>query len=156
MSTPRINYSAPLTRSLVARGILSSFPFVLVDVGASGGIEQCWRVFQPDLKAFGFDPLVKEVERFMAEKQVLGLLVESQLHGIAHAHSNVFSNIDRLMREQGFSLFDFEIYRYTRATLPGHFVYDIPAQTHEGQVVWGDALYLRDVTAPGYEGRWGH
>jgi hypothetical protein len=59
------------------------------------------------------------------------------------------------MREHGFSLFDFEIYRYSRAVLPGHFVYKIPAQTHEGQVVWGDALYLRDITAPGYEDRWG-
>jgi hypothetical protein len=266
MSTPRINYAAPFTRSLLARGVFASSPFVLADVGASGGIEDYWRVFQPHLKAFGFDPLLKEVERLnqiepsadvryypyfvgepsyeqlfppaisgdpvlgwsdqvyertsavraqkilsmsftqrfnnedpeilltdqrtslddffsrtptdtidfikvdtdghdyevllgarltMADKQVLGFLVESQLHGVAHQHSNVFSNIDRLMREHGFSLFDFEIYRYSRAVLPGHFVYKIPAQTHEGQVVWGDALYLRDITAPGYEDRWG-
>jgi FkbM family methyltransferase len=266
MGMPRINYSAPFTRSVSARGVFASCPFVLADVGASGGIEDYWRVFQPHLKAFGFDPLLKEVERLnqieqsedvryypyfvgepsyeqlfppalsgdpvlgwsdevyertsavraqqilsmsftqrfnnedpeilitdkrtsldnffsrtptdtvdfikvdtdghdyevllgarqtMAEKQVLGFLIECQLHGVAHQHSNVFSNIDRLMRQQGFSLFDFEIYRYTRAALPGHFVYDIPAQTHEGQVVWGDALYLRDVTARGYEDRWG-
>jgi len=265
MSTPRINYSAPMTRAAVRRGVLSSTPFVLVDVGASGGIEQCWQVFDPFLTAYGFDPLVKEVERLnqaepssdiryyayfvgdsgydslfppslagdavlgwsdqvyertsavraqqlmsmsftqrfnnedpeilvtdartslddffartpvptidfikvdtdghdyevvlgarrtVAQKQVLGLLIECQLHGVGHPHSNLFSNIDRLMREQGFSLFDLEIYRYSRAALPGHFVYEIPAQTHEGQVVWGDALYLRDVTAPGYDQRW--
>lgn len=35
------------------------------------------------------------------------------------------------------------MYRYTRGVLPGHFVYDIPAQTHEGQVLWADAVYLR-------------
>src|SRR5207253_10199028 len=28
------------------------------------------------------------------------------------------------------------------------------AQTREGQVLAGDALYLRDVAAPGYEVRW--
>jgi len=266
MSTPRINYAARMTNAVAGRGALTSTPFILVDVGASGGIEQCWRVFAPSLKAYGFDPLVKEVERLnqvepspdiryfayfvgdpgygelyppsfasdsvlgwsdqvyertsavraqqlmsmsftqrfnnedpeirladqrtsldeffththtpyvdfikvdtdghdyevllgarqtMAQKHVLGLLVECQLHGVRHPHSNLFSNIDRLLREQGFSLFDFEIYRYSRAALPGHFVYEIPAQTHEGQVVWGDALYFRDVTAAGYDQRWG-
>jgi FkbM family methyltransferase len=236
-----------------------------VDVGASGGIEQYWRAFEPDLTAFGFEPLVKECERLnslertskvkylpyfvgdeaydslfppsiaadpilgwsddvyprtsavlaqklmsmsftqrfnnenpeivftsqktsldnffsttkidtvdfvkvdtdghdyevltgarkiAAEKQVLGFFVECQLHGISHPHSNLFSNIDRLMRELGFSLFDIEVYRYSRAALPGHFVYDIPAQTREGQVVWGDALFLRDITADGYESHW--
>jgi FkbM family methyltransferase len=236
-----------------------------VDVGASGGIEQYWRAFEPSLTAFGFEPLVKECDRLnaaeqspnvkyfpyfigadsydrlfpssiaadpilgwnddvyertsavsaqkllsmsftqrfnnedpevvftsnktsldgffstaatdtidfvkvdtdghdyevltgarkiTAEKQVLGFLVECQLHGISHPHSNLFSNIDRLMRELGFSLFDIEVYRYSRAALPGHFVYDIPAQTHEGQVVWGDALFLRDVTADAFASRW--
>ena len=266
MSTPRINYAARMTRAAVRSGAFSASPFVLVDVGASGGIEDCWRVFDPFFKAYGFDPLVKEVERLnqaepssdiryfayyvgdrgydtlyppslasdarlgwsdqvyertsavraqkllsmsftqrfnnedpeirftdqrtsldefftqtpeasidfikvdtdghdyevllgarqtVAEKQVLGLLIECQLHGVTHPHSNLFSNIDRLMREQGLSLFDFEIYRYSRAALPGRFVYDIPAQTHQGQVVWGDALYLRDITAPGHDQRWG-
>jgi hypothetical protein len=261
-----MNYLAPMSRAAVRRGALSASPFVLVDVGASGGIEDCWRVFDPFLKAYGFDPLIKEVERLnqaepstdiryfpyyvgdpgydalypasvardpklgwsaevyertsavraqklmsmsftqrfnnedpeirftdqhtsldeffartmepcidfikvdtdghdyevllgarqtMADKGVLGLLIECQLHGVSHPHANLFSNIDRLMRDQGFSLFDFEIYRYSRAVLPGRFVYDIPAQTHRGQVVWGDALYLRDVTAPGYDERWG-
>ena len=265
MGTPRINYSAPLTLGWVADGVFKNDPFVLIDVGASGGIEGHWRLFEPDLHAFGFDPLVKECQRlndsernchvryydyfvgtddyaslhppsltgdpidgwtpaiyartsaiaaqrilgmsferrFNSEDpevvyterraslnafcrehgvknidfvkidtdghdyevllgatealragQALGLFIECQLHGIAHSDSNVFANIDRLMRELGFSLFDFEIYRYTRAALPGHFVYTIPAQTREGQVVWGDALYLRDAAAPGYSSRW--
>lgn len=265
MSTPRINYAAPVTKSLVESGVFRASPFVLVDVGASGGIEQYWRAFEPNLMAFGFEPLVKECERLnslehsltvkyfpyfvggegyeslfppslasdpklgwndevyqrtsavraqnlmsmsftrrfnnedpeivfthqktsldqffstteidtidfvkvdtdghdyevltgarrvASDKQILGFFVECQLHGIAHPHANLFANIDRLMRELGFSLFDIEVYRYSRAALPGHFVYDIPAQTREGQVVWGDALFMRDVTADGYESRW--
>jgi hypothetical protein len=86
--------------------------------------------------------------------QVLGLLVEAQFHGISHPDANLFANIDRLLRELGFSLFDLETHRYTRALLPGHFTHGLAAQTHEGQVLWGEALYLRDLGAPGYEERW--
>jgi hypothetical protein len=92
--------------------------------------------------------------RLLSEHQVLGLLVETQFHGVSHPHSNLFSNIDRLLREHGFSLFGLETYRYTRGVLPGHFVYHLPAQTREGQVLAGDALYLRDIAAPGYVERW--
>ena len=90
----------------------------------------------------------------LAQRLVLGLFVECQCHGIIDPHANVFSNIDRLLREKGFSLFDIEVYRYTRACLPGQFVYKIPAQTTSGQVLWGDALYIRDAAAPGYEDYW--
>ena len=90
----------------------------------------------------------------LAKHLVLGLYVECQFHGQIHPRANLFSNIDRLLREEGFSLFDIEVYRYTRACLPGKFVYDIPAQTTGGQVLWGDALYLRDAAVPGYEDRW--
>jgi FkbM family methyltransferase len=85
---------------------------------------------------------------------VLGLFVECQFHGVTHLHSNLFSNIDRYLRERGFSLFDLEVYRYSRGALPGHFVWRMAAQTREGQVLWGDALYLRDAGAPGYDERW--
>jgi FkbM family methyltransferase len=82
---------------------------------------------------------------------VLGLLVEAQLHGAAHDYSNTFANIDRYLRGLGFTLFDLVTYRYSRGALPLPFVYDIPAQTHEGQVLWGDAVYLRDLGDPSYE-----
>lgn len=38
-------------------------PLYLVDVGASGGLHQVWRLWQTMLHAVGIDPLVKEVER---------------------------------------------------------------------------------------------
>jgi FkbM family methyltransferase len=90
----------------------------------------------------------------LARRGVLGVFVECQFHGVVHEQSNVFANIDRLLREAGFSLFDLEAYRYTRGALPGRFVYELFAQTREGPVVWGDALYLRDYAAPGYANRW--
>jgi FkbM family methyltransferase len=94
-------------------------------------------------------------KRALADTQVLGAFVECQFHGINHEHSNLFANIDRYLRENGFMLFDLEAYRYTRSVLPGRFVYDIFAQTQEGQMVWGDALYFRDPMAPGYAELWG-
>jgi hypothetical protein len=266
MGTSRINLSVPFLKSVVAQGkLLAASPFTLVDVGASGGIGTYWKVFEPCLRAFGFDPLVKECGRLnreeknpnvryidcflgskrfpelfptdvasdplrgwsnqpfertsagrvrrlqttsyeqslngndpeiifserrtsidaffrdypndpvdfikvdtdgydyeiltssaevITDRQVLGLFVECQFHGITHPHSNLFANVDRFMREHGFSLFDMEIYRYTRGVLPGHFQRHTPAHTDEGQVLWADVLYLRDAAAPGYSERW--
>jgi FkbM family methyltransferase len=93
-------------------------------------------------------------QALLSERQVLGIAVESQFHGLVHDAANNFSNIDRLLRGLGFSLFDLEVYRYTRAALPKPFVYGIPAQTIDGQVLWGDALYLRDVGQERYESTW--
>ena len=83
---------------------------------------------------------------------VLGIHVESQFHGVVHDYGNLFSNIDRFLRARGFSLFDLSTWRYSRADLPAPFVYEIAAQTRTGQVSWGDALYLRDLALPGYDG----
>jgi hypothetical protein len=82
---------------------------------------------------------------------VLGLSVEVQLHGADYPHSNVFSNIDKFLRHAGFSLFDLDIYRYSRGALPARFQYDIPAQTVSGQVQWGEAIYFRDLADPDYD-----
>lgn len=95
--------------------------------------------------------VIRGAENTLREREVLGLFVECQFHGPVHPEANVFSNIDSLLRDHGFSLFDIEVYRYTRGTLPGKFVYEIPAQTTTGQVLASDALYLRDVCGPNYE-----
>jgi hypothetical protein len=85
---------------------------------------------------------------------VLGVAIECQFHGLVHDADNIFSNIDRLLRRLGFSLFDIEVYRYSRAALPKPFVYRIPAQTFQGQALAADALYLRDASESEYETRW--
>ena len=42
---------------------LADEPFVLLDVGASGGIAPTWNTFRPHLRAFGFEPLLSECSR---------------------------------------------------------------------------------------------
>jgi len=82
---------------------------------------------------------------------VLGICVETQLHGASHPYRNTFANIDRLLREWGFTLFDLDLWRYSRRSLPDTFYYKIPAQTLSGQVQWGEAVYFRDLARPDYE-----
>jgi hypothetical protein len=254
-----------MTQYLVAQGTFDDHPLSLVDVGASGCIEQHWQVFGGVLRAWGFDPLVSEVsrlnsrtpgtnisyhalritgplktnddsrftsdkvtlrdnqpftrtsavraisllnmnyaqqyfdpsgsgvitdesttldeffggtpnaaidfikidtdggdfdvlrgaERLIAEAPTLGIFIEIQFHGPVNNHANLFCNIDGFLRARGLSLFDIEVYRYSRATLPKAFAANIPAQTVEGQVLWGDALYLRDFGDRDYERMWG-
>jgi FkbM family methyltransferase len=93
-------------------------------------------------------------QKLLRQCPVMGVAVECQFHGLLHEASNTFANIDRLLRGLGFSLFDMEVYRYSRAALPKPFVYRIPAQTHAGQVLWADTLYLRDAAEEDYEQSW--
>jgi FkbM family methyltransferase len=93
----------------------------------------------------GYDYYVlRGAEQTLRTRGVLGVQVECPLHGTPHPLANTFANIDRYMREQGFALFDMDVWRYTRSGLPGVFVYDIPAQTKTGPVQWLDALYFLD------------
>ena len=80
----------------------------------------------------------------------LGVMVEMQFQGAPTPDANVFSNIDPLLREAGFTLFDLAPNRYSKSALPGKFRYNLTAQTLNGQVVWSDALYLRDFADPAF------
>ena len=73
---------------------------------------------------------------------MLGLGVEVQFHGPVSSEANLFSNVDRFLRGFGFGLFDLDVHRYSRGALPAEFVYDLPAQTTTGQVLWGEAIYF--------------
>ena len=99
-------------------------------------------------------PVLIGTEELLRAGGVLGFSIEAQFHGASHDYANTFDNIDRFMRSHGFSLFDLESYRYTRAALPGPFAYDIPAQTLTGQVSWGEAVYFRDLAMADYDRMW--
>lgn len=255
----RVNKTPSTVCALVRQGAFDLNPFVLIDVGASGGIARAWDVFRGKRRVYAFEPLVTEARQLTAQNQdpdvhyinayvsggntvvdavefsscrdserqnhpytrssgklaadlaadsgthgselaytkervtldefvvqrgidnidfikidtdgfdydvllgaqrmlaatnVMGLVVECQFHKPARDSANLFSKIDLYLQENGFSLYALETWNYTRAVLPGRFLNDIPAQTREGQVVWGDALYLRDVGALDYERRW--
>jgi FkbM family methyltransferase len=99
----------------------------------------------------GHDVEVLLGARSILKSGVLGVSIEAQFHGADHPYANTFANIDRLMREAGFTLFDLEPYRYTRAALPGPFVHNLAAQTHNGSVQWAEAVYARDLADQNYE-----
>ena len=65
--------------------------------------------------------------------------------------ANTFANIDGLLREWGFTLFDLDLWRYSRRSLPDKFVYRLAGQTVTGQVQWGEAVYFRELARPDYE-----
>jgi hypothetical protein len=107
-----------------------------------------------DTDGADFDVLLG-AEGLIRASPTLGIFIEVQFHGPVRSDANLFCNVDSFLRARGFSLFDIEVYRYSRATLPKAFACNIPAQTRDGQVVWGDALYLRDAGDPDYEDMWG-
>jgi len=75
------------------------------------------------------------------QKSVLGLSIEVLFHSFLR-NQPTFSDIDLFLNSQGFRLFDLAIYRHARKALP--FPTDSLGVTKQGQVVWGQALYLRD------------
>lgn len=93
----------------------------------------------------GFDySVLRGAEKVVQDPNMLGVFIECDMNAPVHQHSNSFRNIDCFLSSLGYRLFDLSVWRYTKSTLPGKFVYEIPAQTNSGQVSWGDALYFRD------------
>lgn len=90
-------------------------------------------------------------ERLLSEGSVLGVRIEAQFHGPIHPFANTFPNIDGILRNHGFTLFDLSQRRYSRAALPDAFFGPRPGRTRTGQLLWGDALYLRDLAPADYE-----
>lgn len=58
-----------LARRVARTSVLSREPFVLIDVGCSGGIDDEWRVFEPNLIGVGFDPNASECARLQKLEQ---------------------------------------------------------------------------------------
>jgi hypothetical protein len=67
------------------------------------------------------------------------------------AESACFAEVDMYLQGRGFELYDVDVFRYTRPQWPTPTLYDVrdddgrpvPAPTVEGQVLTGDALYIR-------------
>ena len=78
------------------------------------------------------------------EAELLLLDIESQFHGNPNDNGNSLWNIGKLANQNGLYLYDLVVNRYSRSELPSKFLYDFPAQTQNGQAMWGDALFMRD------------
>jgi len=77
------------------------------------------------------------------KKSVMGLSIEIWFQPW-HIEQPVFCDIDSFLRPLGFKLFDLAIYRMSREALPEATPSPIPGPTQRGQVISGEALYLRD------------
>lgn len=87
---------------------------------------------------------LKNFESMRTLDSLLLLDIESQFHGNPNENGNNFWNIGKLANQKNLHLYDLSINRYSRAVLPSKFVYNFPAQTHFGQTLWGDSLFLKD------------
>ncbi len=108
-----------------------------------------------DTDGHDFDVLIG-ARQLLKNKHCLGICIESQFHGDIGDNANTFSNIDQFLRENGFTLFDLQIHKYSRRDLPGKFLISIPAQTDTGQVQWADAMYFRDLGNKKYAETWNY
>lgn len=258
----KVNYAPRLPKLFKELGMDNYKSLFLIDVGASGGIDNRWKSFGEKLEAVGFDPLISEVERLnklntnpkvryeegfivykdldkcyppelrnndssffnsfsrssavravqvknynyiqehfnsgdspvyserslqlddfvkkngitdldflkidtdghdfpvllgseesLQSASVLGVEIEAQFQGAPHPYANTFSNIDQFLRSKGFSLFNLDNYFYSRATLPSEFLYSLFAQTVNGHIQWGEAVYFRDLADKNYTQR---
>ena len=94
--------------------------------------------------------------RALLRNGCLAAVVECNFRGRHHPAANSFANIDQLQRGAGFSLFDIEPYRYTKAALPGRFADEHPSHTVGGAVQWADAVFARDFADPDHERKTGY
>jgi hypothetical protein len=76
--------------------------------------------------------------------ELLLLDIESQFHGNPDDKGNSLWNIGKLANQNNLHLYDLEVNRYSRSILPSKFIYGFPAQTQNGQALWGDALFIKD------------
>ncbi len=244
---------APMTHLLRERGVFDRYPFVLIDVGCAGGIDDAWRAFgsslivrayDPDITAcedaryrepfenvryhachvglpsahpfvrrreddathwpntntwdritagylatraqpapsasppriadrhtaIGVDEIVRteclptvdflkidvdgpdlevleSAREVLTPSRVLGVGMEVNWFGSANPTEHTFHNTDRLLREQGYTLFGLTVRRYSRTDMPGPFEKETFARTVFGQPYQGDAIYLLDLAA---------
>ena len=79
----------PMTDVLRERGVFDRNPFVLIDVGCSGGIAEPWRAFGRSLIAHGYDPDVGACEEAQAREPFPHVRYHARFVGLPESHSFV-------------------------------------------------------------------
>ena len=62
-----LNKPALLLESVVP--LLNRESMSVIDVGCSGGIDNLWRVFEPNLSVYAFDPNLEECDRLQSAEK---------------------------------------------------------------------------------------
>jgi hypothetical protein len=81
-------------------------------------------------------------EKILSAGSVLGLQIECFF---SHIENNLLRDVDSLLAGYGYKLYDLSVNRYSRSSLPSKFLNGNYMETQTGQIVWGDALYFRDI-----------
>jgi hypothetical protein len=76
----------PMTHLLRERGVFDSHPFVLLDIGCAGGIDEAWRAFGPSLVARGYDPDVVACEEAKASEPFDDVRYYARFVGLPQTH----------------------------------------------------------------------
>lgn len=77
------------------------------------------------------------------ESTILAVEIEVAFQPLQHGRA-MFSDVDAYLRQKGFALFDLAPKRHARASLPPMESF-VAEPSSYGQVVWGEALYVRDL-----------
>ena len=91
--------------------------------------------------------ILRSLEQVLQDTQVLGFEIKVNFFGSDDANLNTFHNVDRFMKGARTRLFDLSVRRYSARALPAPYTYVNPAQGAWGQILQGDALYVRDAAA---------
>ena len=81
MSTRQVNQNPILPAKFAKSSQYAIEELMLIDVGASGGIDEFWSCFGSRLKAVGFDPLIAEVDRLNKSNKPSGVRYEAAFIG---------------------------------------------------------------------------
>jgi FkbM family methyltransferase len=87
----------------------------------------------------GAELLVLEGASQILDKSVLGIKLEVEFSQL-YLNQPLFPDVDIYLRQQGFTLFDLDKANRVRNHSP------LYSTTRPGQLLWGNAIYLRDLT----------
>jgi hypothetical protein len=75
-----------MTELLRERRAFDRHPFVLIDVGCAGGIDDAWRAFGPTLMARGYDPDVAACEEAQSREPFGNVRYQARYVGLEETH----------------------------------------------------------------------
>ena len=78
------------------------------------------------------------------ESSVWGMSIEVEFAAM-HENEPLFADVDAFLRPLGFVLFDVTLNRIARKVLSPHAFSSVPSHTENGQLIFGQAVYLRDA-----------
>jgi hypothetical protein len=76
----------PMTDAVRERGVFDRHPFVLIDVGCAGGIDDPWRAFGSSLIARGYDPDIAACEDAQKREPFPNVRYHARFVGLPESH----------------------------------------------------------------------